>query len=215
MTTVFIVSDVRLYRDGLATALAREQQTEVVGTAESAARALEPVAALRPDAVLVDVSAPGGVDGVRALVAAVPDARVVALAISDVEREVVACAEAGVAGYVTREAGVAELVAALEAVGEGDVHCTPKMAGALLRRVTALAAQSGPRVDEPPLTRREREVVDLIDDGLSNKEIAGRLQIEVATVKNHVHNILEKLQVRRRADAAALVRGRGRGFDRG
>jgi DNA-binding NarL/FixJ family response regulator len=206
VTTVFIVSDVRLYRDGLATALAREEQTDVVGTAESAAQALEPVAELRPDAVLVDVSAPGGVDGVRVLVAAFPDARVVALAISDVEREVVACAEAGVAGYVTREAGVAELVAALDAVGEGDVHCTPKMAGALLRRVRALTAQAGPRLAEPHLTRRERQIVDLIDGGLSNKEIAGRLQIEVATVKNHVHNILEKLGVSTRGAAAARAR---------
>ena len=98
VTTVFVVSDVRLYREGLAHALALDGRTGVLGTAESAAEAIEALERLRPDTVLVDVSSPGGIDSVRDVVASCPDARVVALAIADEEADVVACAEAGVAG---------------------------------------------------------------------------------------------------------------------
>jgi len=88
----------------------------------------------------------------------------------------------------------------------GEAVCSPRVAGALLRRIAALATDG--RSDRVPahLTKREREIMGLIDEGLSNKEIAKRLRIEVATVKNHVHNILEKLQVHRRGEAAARVR---------
>ena len=211
MTAVFVVAEVRLYRDGIAQSLAREGGIEVVGTAASTAEALDRIGKVEPDTVLVDVSAAGGVNEVRDLVDAVPGTKVLALSISDGEQDVVDFAEAGVAGYVTRDAGLAELVAVLKGVEHGDVHCSPKMAGVLLRRVTTLAARPGGAPPEPKLTSREREVVELIDDGLSNKEIARRLYIEVATVKNHVHNILEKLQVHRRADAAAILRGHARG----
>jgi DNA-binding NarL/FixJ family response regulator len=211
VTTVYIVADVRLYRDGLVHALAQAEEIDVAGAAGSLAEALAAVAARPPDAVLLDVSTPGSLDAVRAIAAVAPGTRVVALSIADRESDVLAYAEAGVSGYVTRDAGLDELVACLEGAVRGDVLCSPSIAGALLRRVTTLAARVGDAPAARMLTSRELEIVDLIGGGLSNKEIAGRLHIEVATVKNHVHNILEKLQVPRRGDAVAVVRA-GRSY---
>ena len=137
-----------------------------------------------------------------------PDARVFAITVPNSESGVVACAELGVAGFVTTDASLTELVTALESVASGDLVCSPATAGALLRRVATLAHER-PRDDRLALlTGREREVVCLIAEGLSNKQIAHRLYIELATVRNHVHNILGKLGVHRRAEAAALIRDR-------
>src|SRR2546421_13075479 len=120
--------------------------------------------------------------------------------------DVLASAEAGAIAYVPREASLEDLVAVIECAVRGEAVCSPRVAGALLRRIAVLATDG--RSDRVParLTKREREIMGLIDEGLSNKEIAKRLRIEVATVKNHVHNILEKLQVHRRGEAAARVR---------
>ena len=205
MRTVYIVADVRLYREGLVDALSRVEQIAVVGAAESPADALAEIPERAPDAVLLDVSTPGSLEAVRTIAGGVPGTCVVALSIADHESDVLAYAEAGVSGYVTRDASLEELVAVLTGPVRGDVLCSPKMTGVLLRRVTALAARVGPAGPTRALTSRELEIVELIGGGLSNKEIARRLHIEVATVKNHVHNILDKLQVRGRAEAAALV----------
>jgi two-component system nitrate/nitrite response regulator NarL len=108
---------------------------------------------------------------------------------------------------VSSHASLADLITSLECAAQGDVVCSPRVAGILLRRI---GSQAGPRRREGAavrLTVREHEIVQLIETGLTNKEIARRLHIELATVKNHVHNILEKLQVNRRADAVARVRG--------
>src|SRR5439155_827652 len=110
-----------------------------------------------------------------------------------------------------REASIDDLVTVIESVARGEAICSPRVAAGLLRRVAALAAGHGGDLPRAQLTNREREIVRLIDNGLSNKEIARALGIEVATVKNHVHNILEKLQVHRRGEAAARVRGTSRG----
>jgi DNA-binding NarL/FixJ family response regulator len=139
------------------------------------------------------------------LVAAIPEVKVVAFAVPETESDIIACAEAGVAACVTREASFGELVATIERVGSGESLCSPQVAAVLLRRVATLAAA---RSVEPAsaLTGREREILDLIDEGLSNKQIAQRLCIELPTVKNHVHNLLEKLDVQSRYEAAALMR---------
>ena len=131
--------------------------------------------------------------------------RVVAFAVPETEDDIIACAEAGVAACVTREASIDELVATIERVGSGESLCSPQVAAVLLRRVATLAAA---RSDEPAatLTSREREILDLIAEGLSNKQIGQVLCIQVPTVKNHVHNLLEKLEVHSRHEAAALLR---------
>jgi len=142
----------------------------------------------------------------REIVASTPGTRVVTLGITDDDPEVLPLAEAGVAGYVTTEASADEIVLVVESVARGEMPCSPRLAATLLQRVATLAQEQRTPSALATLTSREREIVGLIGDGLSNKEIASGLCIEVATVKNHVHNILEKLNVTRRADAAALVR---------
>jgi two-component system, NarL family, nitrate/nitrite response regulator NarL len=132
---------------------------------------------------------------------------VLALTVPNRETEILAFAEAGIAGFVTLEASVAELVEAIESVARGEALCSPSVAAALLRRLASLAHSRTSADPTGPLTAREREILALIDEGLSNKQIAQRLRIELPTVKNHVHHILVKLGADRRAEAAALVRG--------
>jgi len=202
---VFIVAGVRLYRDGLAAILPRRDGIAVVGTAETwEAGALE-VRLARPDIVLLDMAVADGPDAISTIVAGGAGAKVVALAVPESEPEVIAYAEAGVSGFVTREESVTDLVAAIESAARGQVACSPRVAAALLHRVTAM---SHPAAPDSRLTRRESEIATLLDEGLSNKEIAQRLCIERATVKNHVHNILEKLEVRSRFEVAERVGAR-------
>ncbi len=133
-------------------------------------------------------------------------ARVVAFGVVERDDEVLRCAEGGVAGFVTREAGLEELVAAILSVAQGEVSCPPRITAVLLRQVTASVARDTVRTRDVYLTLRERQVVALVDQGLCNKEIATRLGVEVSTVKNHVHHLLEKLGVKRRGEAAARAR---------
>jgi two-component system, NarL family, nitrate/nitrite response regulator NarL len=206
MIRVLIVAEIRLYREGLAQMLRGEAGIEVVATATGADEAVPALRQTNPDIVLLDMAIPDNTWLVRALVAAVPGTRVVALAVPEIEREVLACAEAGVAGYVTRDASIEDVVVAVESAARGEVLCSPRMAASLFERVATLALERSPASIESRLTARELEILDLIDQGLSNKEIARRLTIELSTVKNHVHNILDKLNVSRRSEAAARRR---------
>ena len=210
MIRVLVVGDIRLYRDGLAFHLARQASLSVVGTAADRAEALRGARELGPDVVLLDIAMPESLAAVRDLAALAPAPRVVALAVPEVERDVIACAEAGVAGFVQREGSLADLVAAVESAACGELVISPRMAASLLRRVSALAADRAAAPAHAELTGREGEIVRLIDQGLSNKQIAARLCIEVATVKNHVHNILEKLGIHRRAEVAVRLRATSR-----
>jgi DNA-binding NarL/FixJ family response regulator len=202
---VFLIAETRFYREGLADALARVAGVRVVGTA-TGADALVRLRLLTPDVVLLDTAVADMLDLVGTLVAASPSARVVALALPERDSEVLACVEAGASGYVTEDASLAELVATVESVARGEMRCSPRITGTLLRRVAALAAGHRPSPPLRTLTGRELEVLELLAEGLSNKQIARRLCIEVATVKNHVHHILEKLQVDRRGEATAHLR---------
>jgi DNA-binding NarL/FixJ family response regulator len=133
----------------------------------------------------------------------------VALALPEAEADVIACAEAGASGYVPREGTLDDVEAVIESVARGEALCSPRIAATLLRRIAATAAERQPAPSEMRLTSREMEIIDLIDEGLSNKEIAQRLCIAVPTVKNHVHSILDKLHVHRRAEAVARLSARG------
>ena len=206
MIRVLIVAEIRLFREGLVEMLQPEPGVEVVATAAGADEAVRALRDREPDVVLLDLATPRDTWLVRALLAAVPGTRVIALAVPEREEDVLACAEAGVAGYVAREGSVEDVVAAVEAAARGETLCSPRMAASLFQRVATLALERSPATIETRLTSRELEVLDLIDQGLSNKEIARRLTIEVSTVKNHVHSILDKLNVSRRAEAAARVR---------
>lgn len=209
MTTVLVVSDIRLYREGLVDLLRREPGFAVVGAVRTFMEAVERIAADAPGVVLLDVSMPESLVFVRQVARLAPGVRLVALGVPDTESDVIACAEAGIVGYVPRDGSLEDLRAAIQCVERGELLCSPRVAATLLRRLATLASGRPRTTPVPPasaLTRREIQILHLIEDGLTNKEIAVRLGIEVATVKNHVHNLLEKLRVHRRADAAAYSR---------
>jgi len=206
VTSVLIVADIRLYREGLAQVVERQTQFRLAGTAADGESAVVIMKAHPPDVVLVDMAMPDGRTLIRAIRDFAPNVKVVALSVAETEGDVCACAEAGIAGYVPRQASLPDFVAALESATRGEALFSPRMAASLLRRVAALAATQPGGLEHIRLTPREREIIQLLDEGLANKDIARRLGIEVATVKNHVHNILEKLHVHRRGEAAARVR---------
>jgi DNA-binding NarL/FixJ family response regulator len=211
---VFVIAAVRVYEEGLKQALAADSRFDVRGSASSATGALMAMreVAPPPDLVLLDCAAPEGRDGARLLRAALPSVRLVALGLSEQPADVVAWVEAGALGLVSTDASLDELSDTLLGVARGEAPCSPRVAAALLRRVSAVAdgaPAAVPREAAPApaaLTAREREIAWLLNHGLSNKEIAGQLQIELGTVKNHVHNLLRKLGVSRRSEAAALLR---------
>ena len=208
MTAVLVVSELRLLAEGLARLLGDGAGVRVVGAATRAPEELAGFAADPPDIVLLD-SLTESPAVVRDVLAAAPESKIVVVGVSEAEDDVIAWAEAGVAGYIRREASLEELTHAVSGVTRGELPISPKMAATLLKRVATLAAVQAAPANDARLTKREIEIVALIDEGLSNKEIARRLCIELPTVKNHVHNILEKLQVSRRGDAVALVKRQG------
>jgi DNA-binding NarL/FixJ family response regulator len=203
---VLVVSDVRLYREGLVYCLGRRESVEVIGCAASVDEALHIARreSAAPALVLVDVTMPHALQGARALMAEFVEIKIIALAVSDHERDIVACAEAGIVGYVDRDGSLDDLVAIIDTAARGELLCSTRIASALLRRLRSLAPDAAAASET--LTAREQEIFELIALGCANKEIASRLCIGVATVKNHVHNILEKLHVRRRGQAVARAR---------
>jgi two-component system nitrate/nitrite response regulator NarL len=201
---VLIVAGIRLYRDGLAEVLSRRERLQVVGTAATRVQAMSLLTPVRPDVVLLDMATPDSHAAARELAVA-EQLHVVALGVPENDEDAIACAEAGVAGYVFRDASVDDLVGVIESAARGELLCSPRVAGWLARRVAILGTRRQDALDER-LTAREREILTLIDRGLANKEIAVRLHLGVATVKVHVHNVLEKLQVHTRAEAAARLR---------
>jgi two-component system, NarL family, nitrate/nitrite response regulator NarL len=204
---LMVVAGVRLYRDGLATGLQRTGRVEVAGCASGFELALAMVRRDRPAAVLLDMEMGWSLPFTARLRREACGPAVIALAVPERESAIVAYAEAGVTGFVPRDASLEELIEIVMIVGRGEAACPPRVAASLLRRIMAQAA-GGPQVLDPPvaLTGRESEIIALLEQGLANKEIAAKLCIEVATVKNHVHNILGKLGVKRRGEAAARFR---------
>jgi DNA-binding NarL/FixJ family response regulator len=199
---------VSLYCEGLACLLAREEDVEVVGVGLSRHEIVARVTELDPDVVLLDPTLPEGMETIRELALSL-EMRVIALGCPENDIETIACAEAGVSGFLTPDASISDLIATIHGASEGELLCSPKLAGVLLRRVTALAASRSGDAPPSPLTMRELQVVRLIDAGLSNKQIATTLEIELSTVKHHVHHILEKLEVERRGEAVARLRQQG------
>ena len=202
--SVLIVSDIRLYREGLAELLAREPKLAGATSACDGPEALSHVAADAPDLVLVDMTMKDAIAVTRALSRSGAVRYILALTVEESEDDVMACLDAGATGYVTRSGGLRDVVAAVETVARGGMLCSPRIAATLRRRVQSFAAQRSDGLHA--LTAREREVVVLLDRGLSNKEIARELCVEVATAKNHVHNVLEKLGVRSRNQVSARIR---------
>jgi two-component system nitrate/nitrite response regulator NarL len=207
-TRLLLVTGVRLYSDGLRLLLEAEPTIEVVGTAATVREALDSTIGLHPDVVLLDMELIGAARLLRTVVRDSDRTKVIALGMEESDDGLVACVEAGASGWVPRDGSVDQLVARIHGVARGEMDCSPRVVGRLAERVANLAVQVDSRAYDPRLTRRESEIVFLIEKGLSNKQIAGRLSIQLCTVKNHVHRILEKLDVSRRGEVAAQARRR-------
>lgn len=206
MYTVVIASRTRLYRDGLAALLTARGEFEVCGTAASAEEAIHAVAEFGAACVILDSALPLALEATRSILRFGKDVVVLALGLPETDSDILAFAEAGIAGYLGQDGTVDDLVAAIGSAMRGELHCSPQVAGQLLRRLASRAAASVDPDVSSHLTAREAQVLDLIERRLTNKEIAGRLGIEVATVKNHIHNLFDKLQVHRRSEAVSRAR---------
>jgi DNA-binding NarL/FixJ family response regulator len=195
----------RIYRDGLAQVLAQQVSINVVGVAGSTNELTPLLTAAAVDVVLFDLAVDGGLAALRRL-GSYGELKVVVLGLSEDEGPIVACARAGIAGYVTQEATLQELIQRIREAAVGEFSCPPRVAATLLRNLAVPRFADDRWTVVARLTPRESEIVQLIERGMSNKEIARHLTIQLATVKNHVHNILEKLAVRDRADAVRAAR---------
>jgi DNA-binding NarL/FixJ family response regulator len=205
--TVVIVSDVLLYREGLQASLSRDGRLKVLA-AVSSRGALDALAATGADAALLDAAMESGLALARQIRALRADTRLIGFGIMGGAEEFVTCAESGLTAFVGCHGTIDEVVAAVQGALRGELACSPQVAAMMCDRLASLAGSKSESGE--PLTRRERQVAQLVAEGLSNKEIAIDLRIGPATVKNHVHNILDKLKVRRRAGIATQLQGPAR-----
>jgi DNA-binding NarL/FixJ family response regulator len=206
---VLICDDHALFRRGLAMVLESEEDIEVVGEAADGDEAVASAEELVPDVVLMDVRMPkrSGIEATRAIAEVLPTARIVMLTVSDEEDDLYDAIKAGAAGYLLKEISIEEVAGAIRQVVDGQSLITPSMASKLLAEFTNLAKKADAKqaVLSPKLTSRELEVLKLVAQGMSNKEIAGELYISENTVKNHVRNILEKLHLHSRMEAVVYA----------
>jgi DNA-binding NarL/FixJ family response regulator len=211
---VLLVDDQALFREALATLLEVRPEIEVVGEAADGAEALDRVAALQPDVVLMDLHMPvlDGIAATRRLRVERPEARVLALTTFDDDEDVFAALRAGAVGYLLKDVSGDRLVEALLAAARGESVLQPSVAARVVARFAELPDDAPPR-PQPlvvPLSDRELEVLRLLADGGSNREIAAAMFLAEGTVKNHVTNVLAKLGARDRTQAA--LRGRSLGL---
>lgn len=199
---IVLAVDVRLYREGLASSLGACPHLRVDAAVGALAQARDVIQACNPDVIVLDVSLDGVCSFMRELRASSQRPRIVALAVRDDLVSILDFANAGADGFVSADACVSELVEAIGRAAAGELLCSPRMAAQLLQRA-ALGASIAPQPSAASLTSREQQVLALLRRGLSNKEIGATLHIAEATVKNHVHHVLEKLQVTTRSKAAA------------
>jgi DNA-binding NarL/FixJ family response regulator len=201
-----ILAPVRLLGDGLCRCLHGRAGIEVVGVAATIAEMRTLIDGRPVEAVLVDMTQPIDLDEVRSLAVAAPELALIAIGLNERRHDVIRCGRAGFTGYVSRDSDIEGLVKAMQAALAGCLACPDEISGSLLRAL--FRRDDEPGQDGAPLTRREGEVLGLIGHGMTNKEIARELGLSVATVKHHVHNVLEKLHLPRRAHAMRRVRER-------
>lgn len=206
---VLVADDHVLFRRGLEMVLAAEDDIDIVGEAGDGAEAYARAVDLLPDVVLMDVRMPrrSGIEACSDIKSAVPSARIVMLTISDEETDLFEAVRAGANGYLLKDVPGEEIAEGIRAVMGGQSLISPSMAGALLAEFAELSRRSTEtvRVPVPRLTERELEVLRLVARGMANKDIATQLFISENTVKNHVRNILEKLQLHSRMEAVVYA----------
>jgi DNA-binding NarL/FixJ family response regulator len=203
---LLVVDDHEVVRQGLVALLDRRDEFQVVAEAGTAAEAVEMARRFQPELIIMDVRLPdgSGIEACREIRAEFPQTRVVMLTSYPDEEAVLSAIVAGASGYLLKQVRARDLVSALEAVGRGESLLDPAVTEKVLERVRRIAA--GGEVDElAALTAQERKILMLVAEGKTNKEIAGEVFLSDKTVKNYVSSILSKLNLERRAQAAAFV----------
>ena len=213
---VLLVEDQPLFRGAVAALLARQPDMEVVGEAENGVVGVEKAVALKPDLVIMDVEMPvmDGVEAVRLIRDRVPDAKVIMLTVSEADEHVFEAMVNGAHGYLLKNLRPDQLFEMIASVMRGETPISPAVAGRLLTHLQGGGPSRSvvsPASPEQQVTRRELEILRLVANGLSNKEIGRQLSITEGTVKNHVHNALEKLHMTNRIQAAAYIVRQGLG----
>ena len=206
---VMVVDDHALFRRGLEMVLQQEADIELVGEASDGAEAVERATELMPDVVLMDVRMPrrSGIEAAGQIRDALPHAKILMLTISDEEADLYDAIKAGASGYLLKEIPIEEVADAIRSVWAGQSRISPSMASKLLTEFAAMskATDERPQMPAPKLTDREMEVLKLVAQGLNNRDIAKELFISENTVKNHIRNILEKLHLHSRVEAAVYA----------
>lgn len=206
---VLIADDHTLFRQGLSSLLQQQKGLQVVGEAVDGWEALAKARELQPHLVLLDVAMPrcNGLEATRLIKRELPDVNVIILTVSEKDEDLFAAVKAGAKGYLLKNAEFEELVRAIEAVAGGAAVVSPSMAVKLLNEFAAVAAKDSlrTRAEGTALTERETEVLQLLAKGATNKEIANTLVIAENTVKTHLRNILDKLHLHNRIQAAAYA----------
>ncbi len=206
---VLVVDDHALFRRGLQMVLEQEPDIEVVGEASDGAEAVQSATDTLPDIVLMDVRMPkrSGIEACLAIHETVPSAKIIMLTISDEEADLYDAIKAGAMGYLLKEISIEEVASAIRAVHGGQSLISPSMASKLLTEFASMIKRTDDRqqVPTPRLTDREMEVLKLVAKGLNNRDIAKQLFISENTVKNHIRNILEKLQLHSRMEAVVYA----------
>ena len=202
---VLIVDDHALFRRGLIQVLQFEDGIEVVGEAEDGEDAIAKAEEHAPDVLLMDVRMPrvSGIEATRRLAETMPTMKILMLTVSDEEDDLYEAIKAGATGYLLKEISIEEVADAVRAVMQGQTLISPSMASKLIAELATLSKQADQRstVPAPRLTDRELDVLRLVAQGLTNREVADQLYIAENTVKNHVRNILEKLHLHSRMEA--------------
>lgn len=211
-TRVLLVDDHALFREGLAMIISSQPGLEVVGEASDGLEAVVKAAELRPDLILMDIQMPGmdGIEATQRIKKEAPETTIVMLTVRDDEEKLFDAIKSGAQGYLLKKMNSAELIAMARRALAGEVAIPPRLAGQMLeefRRLSRLQPQPAEEYD--PLTPRELEVLNLVAQGRSDKEIAQALTLSIHTVKSHLRNILAKLQVSGRREAARLAREKG------
>jgi two-component system, NarL family, nitrate/nitrite response regulator NarL len=210
---VAIIHRNRLFREGLAFVLSQQSGITVSTCTDGTNGALAEIARLCPDVIILDFSQQGrdGLHEARQLREVSPGSKLLLMGLTESEDDVLACIEAGAAGLLQREASLEELLQNIRALIAGEALCSPRIIALLFSQIAeeAHARKHMQQPGQPHLTSRERQILALLEERCTKKEIAVRLEIEIQTVKNHVHNILEKLQLHSRREAASYARERG------
>ena len=212
---VLVADDHLIFRDGLRALLASTPDAELVGEAATGEEAIALASSLQPDLVLMDLQMPdlNGIEATRRIVRDSPHIRVLVVTMFEDDSSVLAAMRAGARGYLLKGATHAEMARAIRAVGEGEAIFSPAIAARLMEFFATFQPATLPQVF-PELSDREREVLNLIAQGHKNPDIAARLVLSPKTVRNHVTNILSKLQVTDRSEAIIRAREAGLGLDR-